>query len=152
MGAALVMSMLHSNNLSASDRSWLEERLAEERAHEAAWPTAQVGATQAPPAPKDLGQAMMDGFAGGSLPKRMQFHFDLPLRVVAGETYDLKVSAQDGRGKTQDLRCTLPGATVTSDGPTQQLHWTPMQSGSQVITCKSRDEADQRLLEIQSAS
>lgn len=154
MGTALVMSMLHSNNLSASDRSWLEERLAEERAHEAAWPTAQVGATQAAPAPapKDLGQAMMDGFAEGSLPKRMQFQFDLPLRVVAGETYDLKVNAQDGRGKPKDLRCILPGATVTSDGLTQQLRWTPVQPGSQVITCKSQDDADQRLLEIQSAS
>lgn len=152
MGTALVMSMLHSNNLSASDRSWLEERLAEERAHEAAWPAVQVGATQAAPAPKDLGQAMMDGFAEGSLPKRMQFQFDLPLRVVAGETYDLKVNAQDGRGKPKDLRCTLPGATITSDGLTQQLRWTPVQPGSQVITCKSQDDADQRLLEIQSAS
>jgi hypothetical protein len=127
LGTAFLISMLSRHDLSDSDRSWLQQRLAEQGSE-------QEGAPEllAPAAP-----LIVFNFAG--LPKEP---------VTIGHALDLKVTAKDRHGHPTAVQCTLPStdAKVANDGDVAAVMWTPSTSGVWILRCAAGNSIERRLL------
>lgn len=147
LGGMAFYSILHSdNNLSAADRSWIEDRIEEEKQQGTASPAPAASAAQPEQAP-ELEKAPAPAPGPGTA---LTFAYDVPARFVAGEAYRFTVKASDRLGAQAPVTCELEGAQIGSvAGLAASVEWTPTAPGVQVITCSSLGTVDQRLFDIE---
>lgn len=125
LGTAFLVSMLSRNDLSGSDRSWVQSRIDALKSE---------GADEAPlQLLKAVSPKVAFSFKG----------LDEPLYV--GKSASVIVTAQSG-GKAVPVSCDHPAAHAV-DGHAQ-IVWTPDTTGVSLITCKAGDRQEQRLVRV----
>jgi hypothetical protein len=127
VSAAFLMMLLSGNDLSASDRSWVERRLEEAEAEEG-------------------GRAVNERTA--DVPAQVAFRYTGDQELTAGIAVALEIEASSS-GKTLVTSCAvgdpLSGGAKSNNG---LLRWTPPAEGAHVVTCEAADVIDYRLLYV----
>lgn len=125
-GGALLHSMLSSNDLSSSDRSWINARLAELARQEELQEPALLGRATATVAFKIIG---------------------LKPWFEPGEEVTLSISAERA-GMAVAVICSVPGARAESAGKIAQVRWRPPSPGVDLLTCEAEGFETRRLLRV----
>lgn len=127
VSAAFLVMLLSGNDLSASDRSWVERRLEEAGAEEGG------RAVDEPPA---------------DVPQLVAFKYTGDQELTAGVAVALEIEASRS-GNTLVTSCAvgdpLSGGAKSNNG---LLRWTPTAEGAHVVTCEAADVIDYRLLYV----
>jgi hypothetical protein len=127
LGAALLFSLLSRSDLSASDRAWIEGRIA----------------TMKKSGDEDDGlvQAVED---------QVQFTFSgLEKHLSVGQTAKLTVFASNSMGRALPVVCELPGSRTTSaKGSPAVVVWQPLEPGPRLLSCKAGEHVERRLIRV----
>lgn len=118
LGGAFLVALLSRNDLSSSDRNWIQN---------------QIDTLEEPLLPPVRPKVILV-FTG----------LDGPLRV--GEAADISVSAVDGSGKSLFVACDLP-ANADNQGRIK-LSWTPDSPGVRLFTCKAGGHQERRVARV----
>lgn len=128
-GTGLLVWLLSQHDLSASDKAWIEERIA-----------AQDKEEEQPPA------------LLGSVAPAVAFHIQ-GLRQSYAPDSEAELTVRATRGDTQlQVRCTLAGGSFHPEGAALRVKWTPASPGVQLLTCDADGHQDRRLLRAGSDS
>lgn len=122
-GTGLLVWLLSQHDLSASDKAWIEDRIAAQGKEEEQLP------------------ALL-----GSVAPTVSFHIQ-GLRQSYAPDSEAELTVRATRGDTQlPVRCTLPGGSFHPEGTALRVKWTPASPGVQLLTCEADGHQNRRLL------
>jgi hypothetical protein len=127
MYGALLYSLLSSaDELSASDKSWIESEIEDVKTQQQNIPVND----------------------GTPFENPISFTFDGPDTLEIGKLHRIVVTASDQYGGRMPVECSLPPAQVNNEVDHSTVYWAPTEPGSQILVCRSVGETDQRLLRV----
>lgn len=132
IGTAFLVSLLSRHDLSSSDKSWIEGRIADAR-KDGDPDESEPGLVPA------VAQDVVFRFVGLDRP----LHLDTPAAFT--------ISAKDQSGKLPSLVCEVPvGARMSQSPGRAEVRWTPQANGVYILTCSAAGHRVRRLVRVDS--